>query len=322
MSNTPIRKGVFYFFKKEVRKISRECSYLLSVECENCGKIVTQSRTQYKRAKHHYCSNKCQQLARYRQNHEIRICPICGTEFDVTKKSTKRLCSPSCQKEWQKLQVGEKNPRYCRKEVACEVCGKKYTVKKYKTENGQHLFCSTKCRQYWYANIFSQQEWWKEKSRNRALKNLENGNIDRNTKLQRIINEMLKDMNVMFVNEKIFDFYAADNYLIDENLIIEVMGDFWHCNPTKPFKKVYPVQIKRIKGDKTKHDYIRDRFGIEILYLWEDDIYNHPYLCRRLIKEYIKTSGKLVDYNSFNYRIKNNKLLVNENIIPYPSRYS
>ncbi len=77
----------------------------------------------------------------------------------------------------------------------------------------------------------------------------------------------------------------------------------------------------RIPKDKAKHTYIKNHYNVEILYLWEDDIYNRLYLCKRLIKQYIKSKGILPNYHSFNYHIKHNKLELNENIIlPYQDR--
>ena len=54
---------------------------------------------------------------------------------------------------------------------------------------------------------------------------------------------------------------------------------------------------------------------IEILYLWENDIYNNINLCRKIIEEYINNNGVLINYHSFNYSIKNNKIMLNDNII-------
>lgn len=246
---------------------------------------------------------------------------ICNKEFEVSKRSTQCLCSVDCQKEWQKLQVGENNSRYTREKALCEHCGKEIVVKKYKTENGQHLFCSNKCRRSWYSSVWSQQEDWKEKSRIRATKILEKGAINTNTKPQKIVNDILEQMKIQYINEKSYKYYCVDNYLLEHDLIIEVMGDFWHCNPLKYIDTFNSIQAKRIPKDKAKHTYIKNNHNIEILYLWEDDIYNRPYLCKRLIKQYIESKGILTNYHSFNYYIKNNKLLLNENvIIPYQDR--
>ena len=282
---------------------------------------MTQTRTQYNRAKHHYCSNKCQKEFQHKLTHEIRKCLICGEEFETSKCSTKKLCSPDCQIKWQKLQVGEKNPRHTRKKANCEYCGKDFIVKKYKTENGQHLFCSTECRRNWYSQVWSQRDEWKNESRIRATKILESGVINTNTKPQIMINEILDNMGIAYVNEKAYKYFTVDNYLPKYNLIIEVMGDFWHCNPLKYTDKLYEIQNKRIPKDKAKHTYFENNYNIEILYLWENDIYENPYLCERLIKQYIKSKGKLQNYHSFNYHITKNKLLLNNNIIiPYQDK--
>lgn len=183
------------------------------------------------------------------------------------------------------------------------------------------MFCSDRCRRSWYSNVWSQQDDWKEKSRIRAVKILEKGSIGTNTKPQKIINDMLEQINVGYINEKTYKYYSVDNYLFEYDLIIEVMGDFWHCNPLKYIDVFNSIQEKRIPKDKAKHTYIKNNHNIEILYLWEDDIYNRPYLCKRLIKQYIESKGILKNYHSFNYHIKNNRLLLNEDIIiPYQDR--
>lgn len=59
-------------------------------------------------------------------------------------------------------------------------------------------------------------------------------------------------------------------------------------------------------------------YHINILYLWESDIKNNIEVCRKLIEFYIRAKGKLPDYNSYNYQIENDKLVLNNEIInPY-----
>jgi hypothetical protein len=135
------------------------------------------------------------------------------------------------------------------------------------------------------------------------------------TKPQRIVNEILDNKNIKYKNEGDFKYYAVDNYLIDDCLVIEVMGDYWHGNPCKYSYNYNDIQRKRVIKDKAKHTYIKQYYDIEILYLWEDDLYNRSYLCKRLIMEYIKNKGCLDNYHSFNYHIKNNRLLLNDKLI-------
>lgn len=289
------------------------------INCEYCGKEIYQTKTQYNRAKHHFCSIQCQKAFQHNELFEDRKCEICGSIFNVSKKSTQRFCSTKCQGEWQSTQIGVLNPRSKKVEIECEYCGEKFFGKLYKIKNGQHNFCSNKCRQSWYSEVFSQDENWKEKSKKRAVEILENRQLDTNTKPQQIINDALKNMRVSYINEKGFEYYAVDNYLNEYNLIIEVMGDFWHCNPLKySSSNDYDIHKKRIPRDKAKHTYFKDNYNIEILYLWEDDIYNNLNICKALINKYINNNGILENYHSFNYHLENNNLILNDNIIiPY-----
>lgn len=289
------------------------------VNCENCGKLVYKTKTNYHRRKHHYCSNKCQLEKQHKLLYEDRECEICGKTFHVSKKSTQRFCSIECQGKWQSTQIGVLNPRSTKVEIECEYCGKKFYEKVYKTKNGQHNFCSNECRKNWYSNVFSQDDSWREESRRRAVKILENRQLDTNTKPQLTINTILDNLKISYINEKGFQYYAVDNYLDEYNLVIEVMGDFWHCNPLKySSPNDYEVHKKRIPRDKAKHTYFKNNYKIEILYLWEDDIYNNFDVCEKLIRLYINNSGILENYHSFNYHIENNELVLNKNIIiPY-----
>lgn len=201
----------------------------------------------------------------------------------------------------------------------CDYCGKEYYIKKYKLDTFKHKFCSNDCRQKWYSEVFSQDKEWREISKERAVKILENRQVDTNTKPQQIINDVLDYMDINYVNEQGFKYYAVDNYLSDYNLIIEVMGDFWHCHPLKYTKEnMKDIQKKRIPKDKAKHIYFKNNYSIEILYLWENDIYNNLDTCIALINKYINNNGILENYHSFNYHLDDDCLILNDNIvIPY-----
>lgn len=291
----------------------------VTFNCEYCGKEVWQPKTQYNRGKHHYCSNKCQKMAYSKANREIRKCEFCNKEFETTKCNSKRFCCVECQHEWQKTITGKLNPRCTCIDKKCGWCGKEILVKKYKIDKFQHLFCSIECKREWYGNVFSQTDEWKEESKIRAVKILSRGCISTDTKPQLLINSLLDNMYVKYENEKNFKYYAMDNYLPEYNLIIEVMGDYWHCSPLKYTPdSMNDVHKKRIKQDKAKRTYTKKYYGIDILYLWEHDINNNIELCRLLIKRYIDNKGKLSNYNSFNYHITNGKLIKNRKIIlPY-----
>lgn len=151
------------------------------------------------------------------------------------------------------------------------------------------------------------------------LDNLSSGKMSTTNSMPQIkINNILDENNIVYCNEYVFDFYSVDNYLVDNKLIIEVQGDYWHCNPLTN-KNINPNQAEAIRRDKAKQTFIRNKYGINILYLWETDIKKHPEMCKQLISEYIKQKGVLLNYHSFNYCLnQDNVLQINkELIIPY-----
>lgn len=202
----------------------------------------------------------------------------------------------------------------------CEWCGKEFYVTAYKVKGQAHHFCSKKCRQEWYAKIWSQQDEWKTIDRERMIKALNDGKmstVESAPQLQ--ANEILDRLDIPYINEQSFVYYAVDNYLYEHNLIIEVMGDYWHVNPFKfNLDKLTKVQRDRIPKDRAKHTYLYKYYGIECLYLWEGDLKTDPYLCELLIEQYYYNDGVLPDYNSFNYHVENGVLMLNRNVVlPY-----
>lgn len=267
-----------------------------------------------------FCSKKCQFEFFHKQQTESRICEICSNKFIVPKSSKQRFCSKECQNKWQATIIGKSNLNFCQKKVKCEYCGENFYIKQYKLDNGQHHFCSNICRQKWFANIWSQTDECKEKSRKIMIDLLKSGKMNNvNTKPQKIIDILLNNMNIKYEREYDITYYSVDNYLVFYNLMIEVNGDYWHGNPNKFKDSLTKQQYRRIAKDKAKHTYIKNNFGIEVLYLWENDICKNVELCEKLIDLYIKTNGKLINYHSLNYYIDNNSnLCLRENlVIPY-----
>lgn len=318
----------FEFMKSNERKYcSKECFKKsketgMDIKCDNCGKIF--HRRQYhidrqkKKGQNNFCSLKCQKEYLHKQKFEIRKCEVCGKEFEVSKLSTQRFCSYECQGKWQSTLTGELNPRFLSIPTNCTYCGKIHYVKPYKFNEQEHFFCSTKCRQSWYAEIYSQTEEWREYSRQKMIKQLNNGSISTETAPQKIVDTILNNLKIEFKREEPFEFFTVDNYLQPYNLIIEVQGDYWHTNPKKFTSSITKVQYDRIGRDKAKHSYIKNQYGIDILYLWESDITSNVDLCIKLIQYYIENNGNIEDYHSFNYYIENGVLLLNKNVvIPY-----
>lgn len=238
----------------------------------------------------------------------------------VSKRSTQRFCSNKCQHEWQQENTQFKNKRFQGGHILCELCGKEFVVGKYVFGNNRHHFCSLECRKKWYANVYSKSPEWRDESRKRAVKLLTQNPVVTQTKPQRIVNSILEGMGVEFRNEEPFVYYSVDNYLLESNLIIEVMGDYWHTSPIKYHECTNDRQRHIVSRDKAKHTYIKEYYGIEILYLWESDINNRPEVCTALIEQYILSCGNLTNYHSFNYSLCDGKLAINNClIVPHQS---
>ncbi len=290
------------------------------VFCTNCGKPFIRKLSHIKRHFNQFCSTDCQFEFIHKQRTEYRICEICSKEFIVSKSSKQRFCSPQCQHEWQTTRSGENHPCFNQKEVKCECCGKDIFIKQYKIDRGQHNFCSNTCRQNWFADVWSQTNECREKSRKVMINLLVSGKMSTtNTQPQKMVNALLDNMDIKYEREYSITYYSIDNYLTHYKLMVEVQGDYWHGNPNKFKNSLTKPQYERISRDKAKHRYIKKTFGIEVLYLWENDISNNSELCKRLIDLYIKTNGELENYHSFNYYIDcNSNICLKENLVmPY-----
>lgn len=267
-------------------------------------------------------------------------CTFCGKKFITTKYKLEQgnvFCSRHCYAEYKKETCkGKNNPRYSEKvSVICDNCGAEFLKKPSlasitNSEGVNHNFCSKQC--YWnYRKIYyvgdrlyntgkKMSEEFCEKVRQATLRQYADGVLNKQTKPQIYINKLLDELDIPFVNEHTFKYYSVDNFLSDHNLIIEVMGDYFHANPLiyNNYNQLNAIQQKDVIRDKRKHTYISKYFNIEILYLWEHDIKTNLELCKQLILKYINNNGHLIDYNSFNYSIHNNCLLENQTkVSPY-----
>src|SRR5690606_2887028 len=75
-----------------------------------------------------------------------------------------------------------------------------------------------------------------------------------------------------------------DFYLPDYNILIEVDGDFWHCNPLKYSEPKFPSQVKNLERDKQKNEWASQN-NIKLLRFWENDINNNITKVKQVLKE-------------------------------------
>lgn len=119
----------------------------------------------------------------------------------------------------------------------------------------------------------------RERQRNYAFDRITEKGWQITSKLEDVFSKILDDLEIKYHKQhavrEIRSLY--DFYLSDYNIMIEVHGDFWHCNPLieKFATPRYAAQISNIKSDKIKKDWC-EKNKIPLLIFWEFDINNRP----------------------------------------------
>ena len=274
----------------------------IKIVCKNCGKEFEDYMSNHRQ----FCCRDCKNeyFKKQYDDYKIKKCIGCGKEFRP-RENRVCFCSFECYSQHQKRNSYSRNTR------KCEWCGKLY----YPQRRDQR-YCSKRCGYDWYSE-YKKTEDQRKIQANIVLNLLNDGKTKRSfTKPHVIIDDLLDSMDIAHIDEYNIEYYSIDIYLPNRNLMIEIMGDFWHTNPVSKFKEPKnDVQKNRIPKDKAKHTYVKNQYGIEILYLWESDIYNYLDVCRELILLYINNNGVLDDYNSFNYLMYDDKLELCEIIV-------
>lgn len=273
---------------------------------------------------------------------EIKVkepCCVCGEDVIISPYLYNKQKNFRCDKHKSTHPKGKNSPFYKRIITKCSFCGKEIEIIPYedrrKNSFGEaNRFCSQDCyykfRSVHYVGDKSTMKGhvYTDKQRKNLSKGIAKGMKNRpqcGSKIQRTVDEWLKNKNINFEKEYVVGYYACDNFISLKNnngAVIEVMGDYWHGNPMRYNADKYKlnnIQAKTILKDKQKLGYIRNHQNYPILYLWETDINLYPQKCNKLIDEFINTNGNLKDYNSFNYYIDEggNLLLSDDITIPY-----
>lgn len=130
------------------------------------------------------------------------------------------------------------------------------------------------------ANVRWSDENEREKQSHRLISRLIKNNYrNKKTKLEIKFQSILESLGFIEkidfryqkqISSAIFDFYFED-----KNLLIEVDGDFHHCNPNSINSiPKYDIQLKTISNDIRKNK-IADNKKIKLLRFWELDINNN-----------------------------------------------
>lgn len=271
--------------------------------------------------------------------HVRMYCFICNQPVVRTLKqfyNERVYCSYECRDKYKTQYMSKENsPFYKREHTVCTHCKKPIEIipfdyKKINSFGDSNHFCSQEC--YWeYRSKYyigercpqygvKMSEELKKNLRESMLNNIKNGIIPQTmTSPHKKIYQLLVDHGIECENEYLCKYHSIDIYVEQYNLMIEIMGDYWHGNPFKySYDNLNKQQLKDIKQDKSKHTYVKRYCNNEILYLWESDINSSIDLCWSLILLFINKNGILDNYHSFNYYMDDNIIQLSDNIVsPY-----
>lgn len=100
------------------------------------------------------------------------------------------------------------------------------------------------------------------------------------TDIEIFIKDTLKSLNIPFKEQyKIVTgkrSWVRVDFLIGKNIVLEVQGDYYHCNP-----KIFPngpedhIQAESIQRDQSKFDKLT-KMNYDVKYIWENDIKTTP----------------------------------------------
>lgn len=112
------------------------------------------------------------------------------------------------------------------------------------------------------------------------------------TYIEEFIMKVLDSLNIKYLYNKPLGPYTPDFQICNTKIIIEVQGDYFHCNPY-----VYKngpkdeIQIKHVLRDYYKKCYFLSS-GYTILEIWEKDINENPEEVIKRIKEKLPFKDK------------------------------
>ena len=69
-------------------------------------------------------------------------------------------------------------------------------------------------------------------------------------------------------------------------MLIEVDGDWYHCNPDIHPKPIHEIQKFVTENDNKKNEVVKDN-NITLLRFWENDINNNPETIKTELSRYL-----------------------------------
>jgi G:T-mismatch repair DNA endonuclease (very short patch repair protein) len=110
--------------------------------------------------------------------------------------------------------------------------------------------------------------------------------------IEKTVEKELSTRDIKFKYSKILHRKYQYDFIIEENILLEVHGDYWHANPLyygneNGKRKMNERQKYKIEQDAKKKRFAEE-YGFQIFYIWETDIKYKKFDVVDLIEEKIK----------------------------------
>lgn len=120
--------------------------------------------------------------------------------------------------------------------------------------------------------IWSDQERRNKQRENRVKYHKEKPFLKK-SKLEIYFTELLNKLGIIYEPQFPISGYLFDFYVESKNTLIEVDGDWYHCNPNLKIQPQYPIQEHTVENDIIKTNLAKEK-GYKLIRFWEDDIKN------------------------------------------------
>lgn len=130
-------------------------------------------------------------------------------------------------------------------------------------------------------HLFDNRTAWQLQRRFKILFNVNKGN-----NIEEIIKNFLNELSINYQSQvKISNTNYTVDFLLDNNIIIEVNGDYWHGN------LVYRNKLNKIQRAQVRRDILKleklGKLGYKVYTLWERDIKRMPLIVKNHIEQIV-----------------------------------
>lgn len=104
---------------------------------------------------------------------------------------------------------------------------------------------------------------------------------------EKTVRNILECEKIPYKREKYLDKTIRVDFLLENNRVIEVQGDYFHANPEIYDSKLTSMQERNIKNDNRKRNFFKEN-GYDLLEIWEKEIKESTEEVTKKIKDFIK----------------------------------